>query len=85
MSNVLLLVPAAYPHFVSFVGSRFLAVSGQKTIYVLSNSVLITQSVLLAVTLVISLVIPRYERVKKMNMFALYHAPDTAPEDEEEA
>ena len=85
LSNALLLVPAAYPHFVSFVGSRFLVVSGQKMIYVLSNSVLITQSVLLAVTLVISLVIPRYERSKKMNMFFIDRSREGQASEEDDA
>lgn len=73
LSNALLLVPAFFPHFVSFVGSRFLVVSGEKTMFVLSNPVLATVGALLAVTLVLSLVIPKYERRKKMNMFLLEH------------
>ncbi len=84
LSNALLLVPTLFPHLVSFVGSRFLVVSGEKTMFVLSNPVLVTVGALLAVTLVLSLVIPKYERRKKMNMFLLDHPCQEQEEQDDE-
>lgn len=74
LSQLLLLVPLLYPHYVSFVGSYFLAIGGGDVIFILLNRPLIVAGAFCFVSLVLSLVIPRFERRKKMNMFLLYRA-----------
>ena len=84
VSQLFLLVPLAYPHFVSFVGSRFLAMGVGDAIFILLNRPLIVAGVLSFVTLVLALVTPRYERRKKMNMFLLYQALSQETEEKTE-
>ena len=73
ISNLLVLIPAAYPHFVSLVGSRFLAIGGENVIFILLNRPLIVVGGLVLVTLILAILIPRLERRKKMNMFLIRH------------
>lgn len=73
LSGALLLIPAAYPYFLSFVGSRALIIGGESVVFVLRNRPLIAVAILTAVTLVLAIIIPRLERRKKLNMFLLYH------------
>ena len=80
VSQLFLLVPLVYPHFVSFVGGRFLAMGVGDAIFILLNRPLIVAGVFCLVTLVLALVIPRYERRKKMNMFLLCRAVNEAEE-----
>lgn len=74
LSQLLLLVPLLYPHYVSFVGSYFLAIGGGDVIFILLNRPLIVAGAFCLVSLVLAFVIPRYERRKKMNMFLLCRA-----------
>ncbi len=81
LSELLILLPAAYPHIYSFVSARFLMMGGENVIYVFSNPPLIVAGAMVFLSLVIAFVIPRYERRKKMNMFLLWHE-DPVPEEE---
>lgn len=83
VSDLLVLIPAAYPHFVSLVGSRFLAIGGENVIFILLNRPLIVVGALCLVTLILAILIPRFERRKKMNMFLIRHQEEES-EDEEE-
>ena len=83
-SNLLLLIPAAFPHFMQLVGSRFLAIGTGDVMFVLLNRPLLVSGIMLALTLVLALVIPRFERRRKMNMFLVWHAPDPSDTEEEE-
>lgn len=73
LSNALVLLPTLYPHFLSFVGSRFLLVGDEDVVYVLLNRPLIAVGVMTVLSLVLALAIPRLERRKRMNMFLLCH------------
>lgn len=81
LSNALVLIPALYPHFLSFVGSRFLLIGDESVVYVLLNRPLIVIGVMLGLTLVLAFLIPRYERRKRMNMFLIQH--DETPSEPE--
>ena len=83
-SNALLLIPAAYPHFVSFIGSRFLGIGGEGVMYVLFNRPLLVTGIMVALTLVLAVAIRGSERRKKMNMFLVFHAPDEGEDEEKE-
>ena len=72
-TNLLILIPLWYPHYFSMIGRHFLAIGGEDVIFVLHNSPLVVAGVLLALTLLLALIIPRFERRKKMNMFLLHH------------
>lgn len=86
LSNAFLLLPVCYPHFVSFVGSRFLGIGGEGVMYVLFNRPLLIMGILVALTLILAFAIRNVERRKKMNMFLVYHAPEQEDgEDEEES
>ena len=83
-TNLLILLPLCYPYYFSFIGRRFLAIGGEDVIFVTHNSLFWGACVLCVLTLILALVIPRYERRKKMNMFLLNHAIETEPESENE-
>lgn len=86
LSNALLLIPTLYPHFLSFIGSRFLLIGDEAVVYVLVNRPLIITGVMTALSLVLALAIPRLERRKKMNMFLICHdLPAAAPAEGSEA
>ncbi len=80
LSNLLLLVPAAFPHYYSYIGSRYVTVGGNAILYVIRNRPLIVLAVLAALTLLLALIIPRYERARHMNMFLVTREE---PDDEE--
>ena len=80
LSNLLLLVPAVFPHYYSYIGSRYVTVSGSSILYVIRNRPLIVLAVLAALTLLLALIIPRYERARHMNMFLVTREE---PDDEE--
>lgn len=82
VSNLLVLVPAAFPHFVSFLGSRFLAIGAEDPLFVRFNRPLFVVGILVAVTLVLAFVIPRFERRRKLNMFLVWHAPEEGETEE---
>ncbi len=84
LSQLLLLVPLLYPHFVSFVGSRFLALGVGDVIFILLNRPLIVAGAFCLATLLLALVIPRFERRKKMNMFLLHQAVSQETEEKTE-
>ncbi len=84
LSNAFLLLPVCYPHFVSFVGSRFLGIGGEGVIYVLFNRPLLVTGIFVALTLILALAIRNAERRKKMNMFLVYHVPDKDEDTEQE-
>lgn len=83
LSHLLMLIPLLYPHFVSAVGSYFLAVGGGSVIFILLNRPLIVAGAFCFASLVLALVIPRFERRKRMNMFLLHRAIERADEAEE--
>ena len=83
LSNALVLLPTLYPHFLSFVGSRFLLVGDEDVVYVLLNRPLIAVGVMTVLSLVLALAIPRLERRKRMNMFLLCHDLSAAASTEE--
>jgi hypothetical protein len=83
-TNLLILLPLCYPYYFSFIGRRFLAIGGEDVIFVTHNSLFWGACVLCVLTLILALVIPRYERRKKMNMFLLNHAIESEPESENE-
>ncbi len=74
LSNLLLLIPVAYPHIFSFVSTRFLRIGNESAVYVVSNPALIVVGASLLLTLVLAIAIPRIERREHMNMFLLHHA-----------
>jgi membrane protein implicated in regulation of membrane protease activity len=83
LSELLMLLPFLYPEFYEMVGKKFLAVQGVEIIFVLLNRPLIVGVVLLALTLVLALVTPKYERRKKMNMFLLHRTEQTDEQEDE--
>ena len=83
LSNLLVLIPLLYPRFVSLVGGYFLAIGGGDVIFILLNRPLIVAGAFCLVSLVLALVIPRFERRKKMNMFLLHRAVKKTDETEE--
>ena len=84
VSDLLLLIPAAYPYFVSLIGSRFLAIGGENVIFILLNRPLIVMGVLCTLVLLLAILIPRLERRKKMNMFLIRHPDEEGEENEGE-
>ena len=83
LSELFLLFPLLYPNFFSAVGKRFLAIGGGNVIFVMLNRPLIVGAILLVLTLALALIIPRYERRRKMNMFLL-HRTEKSESDEQE-
>lgn len=84
LANALFLVPALYPQYFSAVGRRFLLIGSESTVFVETNIPLILTLALTLITLVLSLVINRYERQKKMNMFLGWHPDEETADDEED-
>ena len=84
VSNLLVLVPAAYPHFYQTVSARFLLLGSERVIYVFANPPLIVLAVLAVLTLALAIAIPRYERSRHMNMFLVYHEEEPTEEDDSE-
>ncbi len=90
LSEALLLVPMLFPEYFSAVGGRFMLTGGESVIFVMLNRPLIVVGALTLVTLLLALLIPRWERQKKMNMFLVWHPEDADPakestdEDEDE-
>lgn len=83
VSELLMLLPFLYPEFYEMVGNKFLAVKGVEVIFVLLNRPLIVGGILLALTLVLALVTPKYERRKHMNMFLLHRNEQTDTQEED--
>ncbi len=84
LSELLILVPLLYPNFFSLVSTNFLAISGGSVIFVLLNRPLIVGVVVLALTLVLALILPRHERHEKMNMFLLHRMQETERDGQED-
>ena len=84
LSQLLVLIPLLYPHFVSFVGGYFLAIGVGDVIFILLNRPLIVAGAFCVASLVLALIIPRFERRKRMNMFLLHRAIEKSEELEEE-
>lgn len=76
LSDLLLLVPALYPHLFSLISTRFLRIGNESAVYVVSNPALIVVGVSLVVTLALSIAIPRLERRLHMNMFLLHRTEE---------
>ena len=85
VADLTVLLPFLYPHFFSYVGGKFLAVGGESVIFILLNRPLLVGAVMLALTLLLAFLIPKYERRKKMNMFLLHRTEETEVEENEEA
>lgn len=85
LSHLLILPPLLYPHFVSLVGSYFLAIGVGGVIFILLNRPLIVAGAFCLVTLVLALIIPRFERRKKMNMFLLQSPIENDSEEQTES
>ncbi len=83
LSHLLILIPLLYPHFVSAVGSYFLSIGVGDVIFILLNRPLIVAGAFCLASLVLALVIPRFERRKEMNMFLLHRAVEKTDETEE--
>lgn len=73
LSDLLLVLPALYPHIFSLVSRKFLLIGGEEVVYVIENPLLIVMGACALVTLVLAIVAYRFERRLYMNMFALYH------------
>lgn len=86
LSNLLLLVPVAYPHVFSFISTRFLRIGNENAVYVVSNPAIIVVGASLVLTLALTLLILRPERRLQMNMFLLHHekTPPTDADGEDE-
>lgn len=80
-SCLLFLVPVLFPYYFAGVGQRFILMGGRDTVFVTFNMYLVLFFVFAILTLVLSLLTPRYERQKKMNMFLLWD-PDESMENE---
>ena len=85
LSQLFVLIPLFYPHFVSLVGGYFLAIGMGDVIFILLNRPLIVAGAFCFASLVLALVIPRFERRKKMNMFLLHHPLANGEEQAKEA
>ncbi len=83
LSELLMLLPFLYPEFYEMVGNMFLAVKGVEVIFVLLNRPLIVGGSMLALTLVLALVTPKYERRKRMNMFLLHRTEQTDTQEDD--
>lgn len=84
LSNLLLVLPALYPHIFSWVSRKFLLIGGEEVVYVIENPLLIVMGACSLVTLVLAILSYRFERRLHMNMFALYHKASAAAEETEE-
>ena len=75
LANALALVPFLFPYYFSFVLERFynMGVEPEMPIYIKSNPCFWIALGLTVITLVLALVIPRYERRRRMNMFLVEH------------
>ncbi len=87
LSDLLLVLPALYPHIFSYISTRFLLMGGEEVVYVIANPMLIVMGACALVTLVLAVVTYRFERRLHMNMFVLHReessSPDTDGEDKE--
>ena len=83
LSNALLILPALFPHYYTAVSAHFLTVSKEVTFYLLFDPPLLVVGVMTAVSLVLALLIPRWERQKRMNMFLLSRMELPAAEKQE--
>lgn len=81
LSNALLVLPALYPHYYAAVSAHFLTVSKEATFYLLFDPPLLVVGVMTALSLLLALLIPRWERQKDMNMFLIVHGEKTTPEE----
>ena len=75
LANALALVPFLFPYYFSFVLEQFynMGVEPEMPIYIKSNPCFWIAFGLTAITLILALVIPRYERRRRMNMFLVEH------------
>ena len=80
LANALWIVPALFPLFFSKTGIRYLQVGLANTLFVTLDLPLIVVGALTLLTLVLAIVISRFERSKKMNMFLLWHADNGGQE-----
>ena len=83
LSGVLFIVPALFPQYYSYISSRYVLVGGESVFYVMLNRPLIAMIALNVITLILALLIPKYERSKRMNMFAV-HLPQAQADENEE-
>ncbi len=83
LADLLLVLPALYPHIFSYVSTRFLLMGGEEVVYVIANPMLIVMGACALVTLVLAVVTYRFERRLHMNMFVL-HREEIPPTDADE-
>ena len=84
LANALWLVPALFPLFFSKMGTRYLQIGLNATVFIRTDWPLLVVGVLTLLTLVLAVAIPRIERAKKMNMFLLWHKEESVQADEED-
>ena len=83
LSGLLFVVPALFPHYYSFISSRYVTVGGESVFYVILNRPLIVVLVLNLITLLLSFLISDYERRKRMNMFVVQQPSEQEDPDED--
>jgi len=79
LANALWLIPALYPLFLSKVGTHYLQIGLNATIFVRMDWPLLAVGILTLLTLVLAVSITRFERAKKMNMFLVWHPEEQEP------
>ena len=82
LSSALYLIPTLFPHYYAALSAQYAILSGTSVFYVLLNRPLIAVVSCLLVTLLLSLITPRYERARAMDMFALDVPPASSNREE---
>ncbi len=80
LANLLLVLPALYPHIFSLVSTKFLLIGGEEVVYVIANPLLFVMGACALATLVLAIAIRGFERRLHMNMFVLYREEDESQE-----
>lgn len=78
LANLTLILPTLHPYYFAAVGKAF--DGGSALLFIAQNVPLIVVGVLLALTLALAMVTPRFERRKKMNMFLIFEPDADASE-----
>ena len=83
LASTLFVIPALLPEYYSYVSSRFVNVVGESAFYTMLNRPLIVMVALCVLTLLLSLVIGKFERSKRMNMFVIQTSDEQEDSDED--
>ena len=81
VADLVLVLPTLYPYLFAGLGKYF---GSGGVLFVTTNVPLIVSGIFTVLTLVLALMIPRFERQKKMNMFLVHDDGEESKEENEE-